>query len=205
MIIYKITNKINGKMYVGQTTRSLEERMKEHYRHDFIVIDKALKKYGTDSFLIEVIDNANDINELNEKEKYWIYKLNTLAPNGYNQCFGGDNSCGFHYRDESKNKMSESKKNKYQGIGNPFYSKKHSYESKLKMNSKRKGMSHLNEEQVKHLRESHFVRTVKNIDTGEVFDSIKEASERYRINPTHITRVCKGRRKMTGGYRWEYV
>ena len=48
-------------------------------------------------------------------------------------------------------------------------------------------------------------RKVRNIDTGEVFDRIKYASEKYGIEPTHISAVCKGKRKTTGGYRWEYV
>lgn len=57
MIIYKITNVINDKVYIGQTVRNLEERMAEHFRHDNTVIDKALKKYGKDAFKIEIIDN----------------------------------------------------------------------------------------------------------------------------------------------------
>lgn len=48
-------------------------------------------------------------------------------------------------------------------------------------------------------------RKVENIDTGEVFDMIKHASEKYNIEATHITRVCKGKRKSAGGYRWKYV
>ena len=90
-------------------------------------------------------------------------------------------------------------------ITNLINGKVHSSESKKKMSEKRLGMSHLTKEQVKKLRESHFIRKVKNIDTGEVFNSIKEASKTYGLKETHITRVCKGRRKRTGGFRWEYV
>ena len=69
MIIYKITNLINGKVYIGQTTRTLEERMNEHYRKSDIVVDKAIQKYGRENFSTEVVDDADSIEELNEKEE----------------------------------------------------------------------------------------------------------------------------------------
>lgn len=205
MIIYKITNLINGKVYIGQTTRTLEERMNEHYRKSDIVVDKAIQKYGRENFSTEVVDDADSIEELNEKEIYWIRKYDSILPLGYNQCNGGNNTVGFHHREESKRRMSDSKKILFIGESNPFFGKVHSSESKKKMSEKRLGMSHLTKEQVKKLRESHFIRKVKNIDTGEVFNSIKEASKTYGLKETHITRVCKGRRKRTGGFRWEYV
>ena len=204
MIIYKMTNKVNGKIYIGQTTRTLEERTREHLRHDSIIIDKALKKHGLDNFLIEEIDQAKTIDELNEKETYYINFYNSMVPNGYNQCFGGSNSLGFKHRKESRQKMSVAKREKYKGKGNPFYGKRHNEKSKEKMREKRKGLAHLDAEQVRKLRESHYTRPVKNLDTNEVFRSIKEAAEKYKIEPTHITRVCKGKRKRTGGYRWVY-
>lgn len=46
---------------------------------------------------------------------------------------------------------------------------------------------------------------VLNVETGEIFNSIKEAAEKYNLKATHITRVCKGRRKMTGNYHWQYI
>jgi hypothetical protein len=88
MIIYKIENLINGKLYIGQTTRSIESRFLSHSKGDMI-IGRAIKKYGIQSFKISVIDNATDKKVLNEKEKYWIKKLNTLSPNGYNISTGG--------------------------------------------------------------------------------------------------------------------
>lgn len=46
---------------------------------------------------------------------------------------------------------------------------------------------------------------VENLDTNEIFNSIKEATEYYNLkDSTHITRVCKGKQKTTGGYRWAY-
>ena len=77
MIIYCITNKVNGKQYVGQTVRSAEERFKEHCRDKKMYISKAIRKYGKENFIVETIDSALLIDDLNEKEIYWIDKFKT--------------------------------------------------------------------------------------------------------------------------------
>lgn len=205
MIIYKVTNKINGKVYIGQTVRSLDERMKEHVRHNQTVFDKAIQKYGVENFVVDHIDSATDIEELNQKEIHWIDVYNSMIPNGYNQCIGGGNTCGFHHREESKQKMSEAKQTAYMGVDNPFYGKQHSDTSKRKMSEVRKGLKHLSFEQIKKLRNSHHTKRVINLDTGEVFGSVKLAADEYNIPATHITRVCKGKRKSCGGFRWAYA
>ena len=71
--IYKITNKINGKVYIGQTVRPAEHRFNRHINdamHN--VLDthfaRAIRKYGPDSWQLEVIDNATTQDELNQKE-----------------------------------------------------------------------------------------------------------------------------------------
>ena len=88
MIIYKITNLINNKIYIGQTIRSLEVRIKAH-THAKSYIGKALRKYGLENFKIEVIDTASSADDLNSKEKYWIETYNTISPSGYNLKEGG--------------------------------------------------------------------------------------------------------------------
>ena len=81
MIIYKITNKQNGKMYIGQTINSLEDRWKRH-QSDALnnIIDthfaRAIRYYGVDSFIVEIIDTAETQKELTEKEYYWIHQYN---------------------------------------------------------------------------------------------------------------------------------
>lgn len=205
MIIYKITNTINNKIYIGQTVRTLDERMAEHYRHNVTVIDIALNKYGKDAFKIDIIDRADSIEELNEKEIYWIKHFDCMVPKGYNQCYGGENTMGYKHKELSKKKMSDSKKNMYFGNDNPFYGKTHSEEQKQKWRDSRRGMKHLSNDQIEKLRKSHHKVGVLNVDTGEVFDSIKIAAKKYNLKDTHITRVCKGKRKTTGGYRWEYI
>lgn len=84
MIIYKITNKTNGKSYIGQTTRKINCRVREHKSKETL-IGRAMKEHGEDNFTFEIIEKCNSHNELDEREAYWIKKLNTLHPKGYNQ------------------------------------------------------------------------------------------------------------------------
>lgn len=88
--IYKITNKINGKIYIGQSS-NIDERWKNHLKtKDNTHFHNALQKYGKDSFKWEIIeDNLNDSKIRFEREKFWIsfYKSNIT---GYNMTSGGD-------------------------------------------------------------------------------------------------------------------
>lgn len=199
VIIYKIKNKTNGKIYIGQTVRGLQERISEHARKKQTIMGKAIKKYGIENFSIEIIDRAEDIEELNAKETKWIIFYNCMVPNGYNQCYGGNNTKGYTHKDESKKKMSASKKKMYVGENNPFFGKTHSPEQIAKWRETRKGAD------MSKAREASFVKTrvkVINLDTREVFNSISEASKKYSLKSTHISRVCKGKRNRTGGFRW---
>ena len=89
MIIYKIQNKINLKIYIGKTIKSLHIRIIGHLKAD-TYIGNALRKYGLQSFEWGIIDTATDIEILNEKEKYWIIFHNCKWPDGYNLTDGGD-------------------------------------------------------------------------------------------------------------------
>lgn len=112
-VIYKITNIDNGKIYVGQT-RNLKRRIKE-YKYKSKKLNKKSKygiviemnKIGFDNFKFEIIEEAND-SLLNEKEIYWINKLDSRNPLiGYNSKEGGK---GGSLIELSKHKMSESSK-----------------------------------------------------------------------------------------------
>lgn len=91
MIIYSITNKVSGKVYIGQTRRP-KRRWYEHLHNlnKYVsLVDRAIQKYGKDTFEYKEIDTACSIEELNIKEEEWILKLNTLHPNGYNLVLKG--------------------------------------------------------------------------------------------------------------------
>lgn len=93
MIIYKFTNKVNGKVYIGQTIHTLDKRVKNHLKESKQDTNRpilnAIKKYGIEQFDIEVIDCASTQEELDTKEIEWIKKLDCVSPNGYNVLGGG--------------------------------------------------------------------------------------------------------------------
>lgn len=114
MFIYKITNTINGKIYIGQVyNKSIEARFDRHIKSAFpenpMLIDKAIYKYGKENFIVEQIDIATTIKELNEKEKYWIKFYNSTDRNiGYNLTPGGEG--GNTYLNKTKEELDEIKR-----------------------------------------------------------------------------------------------
>lgn len=107
-VIYKITNDINTKVYVGQTIRTLAVRFRGHCSlkrsSENSAIRGAIHAYGKDHFKIEQIDTASDLDDLNRKEIYWIGMLNCLCPNGYNLSLGGNGGGKMH--ESTKRKLS---------------------------------------------------------------------------------------------------
>jgi group I intron endonuclease len=106
MFIYKITNKINGKVYIGQTIVSINQRWSRHKsdssKNSPYAIHRAIKKYGFDNFIVEEIDGANNISELNYREYLHIGLHNSMYPMGYNLKPGG-NSRG--HSEQTKKKI----------------------------------------------------------------------------------------------------
>jgi group I intron endonuclease len=77
-VIYKITNLINGKIYIGQAIHDIQERLNGHIKQaekfeasQQMLIARAIKKYGKENFIIEVISSAFNKNELNFKERFY--------------------------------------------------------------------------------------------------------------------------------------
>ena len=99
--IYKITNDINDKIYIGKTLHSIEKRFQEHlkdaYKRDEEnrPLYKAIKKYGVEHFSIDLIEKV-DIHKLSEREMYWISFYNTYN-DGYNATLGGDGKIKYDY------------------------------------------------------------------------------------------------------------
>lgn len=88
-IIYKITNKVNGKSYIGQTRYTIEFRWKQHqHKNDNTYFHNAIHKYGIENFSIEILEKCN-IEDLNSREIFYIAKYDTFK-NGYNLTIGGD-------------------------------------------------------------------------------------------------------------------
>jgi len=141
--IYCVTNKTNGKKYIGITKNDINQRLKEHItqsRYSDYKFHQAIRKYGKDLFEIEQIDMTDTKENALELETKYIKEFNTFE-SGYNMNEGG---VGLVYHtDESKQKMSENnywKGKSRSGQLNPMFGKSHSEETKKLMSEKKKGL-----------------------------------------------------------------
>jgi len=108
MIIYRIVRKSDGKGYTGQTTWSLEDRIKGHLRERTnCIINNALRKDGLAEFHWYRVCRCYSREELNEKEKYYIKHFGDKNPTGFNLTDGGEGSHGWHPSEETRRKISE--------------------------------------------------------------------------------------------------
>lgn len=119
MIIYKISNNQNGKIYIGQTIQPFNHRVNEHKKkmrngtkHPLY---DAMRKHGIEAFSFEIIDNAVSQEELDTKEIFWIKHFNSEYPNGYNLTAGGAGTFNYHHTEEDKKRMSQLKFGKFDG------------------------------------------------------------------------------------------
>lgn len=201
--VYKITNSINGKLYIGKTMNSIEKRWKEHCKDFYKITEEtrplysAMKKYGIKNFTIESIEEVST-EYLSERERYWIEYYGSFK-NGYNATLGGDGVPYVNY-----NLIYLLWK---QGLSITKIRNLTSYAEKtIRM------VLRLLEIEEKEFRirasESHY-KPVARLDPItkeilEVFPSIKEANYKFNGNK-HISAVCRGTRKTTGGYSWKYL
>lgn len=148
MLIYKATNLINKKVYIGQTTKTLEERKEGHIqssKEPEFRFHKAIAKYGIDNFKWEVIDTADSIEELNQKEGYWIEYYQSYTK-GYNDTKGDLNPMNYEEvkkkhdikmrSDEVRQKISATMKAHIQN--GDFFTEEH----RKKISEKLKGNQH---------------------------------------------------------------
>lgn len=109
-IIYKATNILNNKVYIGQTNKSFEIRKYFHIKHSKIKKNKfynAIRKYGIDNFKWEVINSDVPIEMLNDVEMNTIILYDSYK-NGYNSTLGGEGNRGYIFTFDDKLKMSKS-------------------------------------------------------------------------------------------------
>lgn len=181
-IVYKITNKENGKAYIGQTRKSLNRRFVEHKLSSTkTAIHNAIVKYGTNSFTLEVLKKC-EINKLDYFETKFIKTHSTLYPNGYNLKTGGHT--GFKYTDEVKEKISKSKIGK-----KPNRDYKVSYSQRLDISRTLGGKPIL----------------VTNLKTGVQFTLLtSHAGKDFGFQPWNIIAVCKGKRNTHKNHTFKY-
>jgi group I intron endonuclease len=178
--IYKVTNLINNKIYIGQTINNVKYRWSAHCSSasKCKALSASIATYGKDSFKVETLEviEAQDkvalIEKLNLLEIKYIKEYSSEAPNGYNLSPGGDR-LSFYNRVSTKGK----KRGKY----------KQRTAEELAKNAERNSKTHL--------------KPIKCNETGQVWNSVKECAEFFGVKPKQISRVLKGQRKHL---RWKY-
>ena len=201
-IVYKITCKINNKMYIGQTTETLKQRFSRHMGYQKDEHDtkfyRAVRKYGAENFYIEELDIAKNQTELDEKELYWINKLDTVN-NGYNskavkgKC-GGDTLSNHPNKEIISEKIRQSKL----GDKNPMRINGGLKGERNGMFGKR-GKEHHNSKKCVSI-------SVDNPKDIEFFDSIRELQKYHNVTTdTMVSHRCNGKTKSPyKGYYFKY-
>lgn len=175
MQIYKITNLIDGKFYIGKTVKTLEERFRRHIiRKSSPKLTNAIQKYGKQNFIIEMVELCDSIDILNEREKFWIGKLDAINK-GYNLTTGGD---GGVVVGEALEKI------RAKATGRIV-----SKESRLKMSYSRSGKN--------NARAKRVLLSFNGIEI--CFFCIKDAADWLNVKPSTAMSWAKGQRKSRKG------
>lgn len=215
-IIYKITNSKNGKIYIGQTIQKLEDRWYDHiYKATKTKcktkLGRAIRKYGPESFSVEVIEYTE---KLDEKEIYYI-ELFKSASRGYNIKLGGNG--GKHgestkkkiakanrkriWTEEMKERMSKSIKEWHAQRG--FVPRSEDFKNKISIaNSKRKMP-----EKTKKIFQAYNQLSMKSViclTNGKEYQSIAEACRSLNINKGQLGQHLKGKHKHVKGFVFKY-
>lgn len=253
-IIYCIERIKTGKKYIGQHLGTIDDG----YWGSGVAISKAIKKYGKGEFKKYILEECN-LEDLNEREQYWIKYYNTFLGEGYNMDDGGKSNSGYWANLDDKTKAEihqrrldnrpdnfteiihrahKTRNNK--AIGDKLRGKKRSEEFKKKrsIEMKKRGVpkeqlekcwgakrgSKLTLEQCANISkatrgkpksfrtEEHkrkLRKPVKQLDLDgnfiKLWEGVSFAGNELNIDYTSISKVCNGKAKTAGGYKWEWI
>lgn len=198
-LIYLITCLVNGKKYVGQTTKTVEKRFKEHVRRKKSLISKAIHEFGVENFTVEVLEECETSEQLNARECYWIAYFDCISPKGYNCTNGGQG--GWHHTPEACARIAAANS----GENHPMYGRHHTPESKALIGASSKGRRPSEETKAKLSAAQPEKHAVICIETGEIFDSVAAAARRYNINRSQIIIACQQHQRMVDGKHFWYL
>lgn len=206
--IYQIINDINGKIYIGKTERSIEERFQEHCK-DYLrrelekrPLYSAMKKYGIQHFHIELIEETNSPEE---REIYWIEQKRSFKY-GYNATMGGD---GKRYLDydliietykqvKNQNEVARILGISSDSVHNALVSNDIEIVSSAEVNVKLLGKI-VNQ----YDKQGNFIQSF--VSAKAAADALGKTTATSNGATSHIADVCKGRRKTAYGFIWKYA
>lgn len=210
MIVYLITNNLNGKQYVGQTTKSIDTRFRRHcWASEYIKnmpICLAIKKYGKENFSIEALAKCDNQEALDALESYYAKKLNTFSPNGYNLKAGKGRGA---MSEETKEKIRQANLGKKASIETrKKLSESHkgirlSDEAKAKMSQRLKGRK-FSPEHLRKIAETRESKTVYQVvsPTGVHHEvrNMKQFCIEHGLQPSNMSEVVNGKVKQHKGW-----
>lgn len=187
--VYKITNKVTGKVYIGITNQGAGVRYRHHWYEARIgesaPIHRSMKKYGEENFTLEILETVDTYEELKDREKYWIKFYDSMnREKGYNLTEGGDGTFGRMHSEETKDKIRQ------KAIG-----RKASEETRRKMSESRKGKT-------SERRHTHIMKIVEECQKPimvlnefkeilNVYRSKKECADYYEHSITWVNSYAK--------------
>lgn len=224
--IYLITNLVNGKKYVGYTSKGYKKRYKSHIKEanenkTNRYICQAIRKYGEENFSVELLEKVETHEDAKKREQYYIKIFNTFVQSkgnwGYNGTKGGDGANGVKYPKEIRLKISERQKGKWVGEKNPnfgkgylmrgnkhfLYGKQHSDSTKTKIGKANKGKF----AGTKNAAAIVCTCYALNCETGEIskfnsFYDMRKSLESigFNFNRSSVLQVVRGERRSHNGY-----
>ena len=202
MIIYKITNKVNNKIYIGQTRNQLKNRWRDHIgaarRGSLAPIHQAIRKYSAEQFKLEILEKCSSLEEMNQRE---IDLISFMKPQ-YNIHHGGNSSFTEEHGKRVREAMMrpEVRKEILKTSTDPKTNKRLRKALKEKV--------HSNKEVVKKMIQGgmQFAKKIKaiNIKTGKemIFNAQRIAERELNIPNSSIRKVLNGKLKQTHGFKF---
>lgn len=191
--VYQIRNLVNGKIYIGSSKNLKNRKCHDHLntlkrnKHQNNYLQNAFNKYGEDNFIFEIIEFCGE-KDLKDSEQYWLDRIRPYDKNiGYNIAI---NTYNHEFSEETKQKMSKNHAD-FKGKNNPMYGKC----GELAPFYGKVGRFH------------HASKEVLCVETGIVYESVRQAERVTGVQNTNISACCLGkyRHKTAGGYHWKYI
>lgn len=207
--VYKITNNVNGKFYIGITGKGVMHRWRGHVysakrkaKHGRF--PAAIIKYGKDNFTVELLELYSNSEDCKNAE---IRLIRDLKPH-YNVTAGGDGTTGHRLSDEVKERLRQRMLGRQLNLG-----RKWTDEQKARMSAKKKGCPAPRVTPLsKFTRSENLKRASKDrqkriicLSDGNIYDSLVSASSAYNLNKGNVSAVCTGNRKSSGGMKFAYL
>lgn len=213
-LIYMRISPSGGK-YIGQTVRPENIRWKQHCKQAFeknysdynSILNRAIRKYGADNFTVKILEDNISMQELNNKQQYYIEKYNTYYKDnpefGYNMTRGGQLGTQQYTDDFILNLWNTGKTIK------ELKQQYHLNYNNLLNRLKNLGISHQQIAQRAYYdnntKRKKVAQYTLNNEYIQTFSSITAAANAVQSNTTNISSVCNGKRKSCKGYIWKYI